>query len=51
MASERRERFVKTIRKGGTSLVINIPSEIVHLLRLVEGDIVDVEISRRRKEK
>ncbi len=39
-------KFIRTIRKGGTSLAINIPPEIIKLLKLKEGDIVEVEIKK-----
>jgi len=41
-----KERFVKSIKKSGTSLAINIPSEIVKLLKLKEGDFLRVEIEK-----
>ncbi len=45
-----KERFVKTTRKSGTSLAINIPSEIVHILNIKEGDILNVEVEKRKKD-
>ena len=36
----KKEEFVRTIRKTGTSLGINIPKEVVSLLALKEDDIV-----------
>ncbi|MFH1358451.1 MAG: hypothetical protein ABIH37_01020 [archaeon] len=41
-----KEKFVKTIKKSGTSLGINIPSEIVKLLKLKEGNFLRVEIEK-----
>lgn len=41
-----RNKFVRTIRKSGTSFAINIPPEIIQLLKLKEGDIVEVEIKK-----
>lgn len=38
--------FIRAIRKNGTSLAINIPSEIVNLLRLKEGDFLKVEVEK-----
>ena len=38
--------FIRTIRKSGTSLAINVPSEILKLLDLKEGDIVEVEVKK-----
>jgi len=42
-------KFIRTIRKSGTSFAVNIPSEILELLNLKEGDIVEVEIKRLKK--
>lgn len=44
-----KERFVKIVRKNGDSLAINIPSEIIELIGIKEGDIVRVEIEKVRK--
>jgi len=41
-----KNRFIRTIRKSGTSFAINIPPEIMKLLELKEGDIVNVEIEK-----
>jgi len=41
-----KEQFVRSVRKSGTSLAINLPSDIVKLLKLKEGDIVRVEIEK-----
>ena len=41
-----RNKFVRTIRKSGTSLAINIPPEIVRILGLKEGEIVEVELKK-----
>ena len=40
------EKFVKSVRKSGTSLAINIPAEIVKLLKLKEGYLLRVEIEK-----
>jgi len=40
------EKFVKSVKKNGTSLAINIPSEIVKLLNLKEGDFLRVAIEK-----
>jgi len=37
-----KEQFLRTIIKNGGSLAVNIPKEIVHLLKLKEGDIIVV---------
>lgn len=41
-----KEKFIKVIRKSGTSLAINIPSEIVDLMALKEGTTLRVEIEK-----
>jgi len=41
-----KEKFVKSAKKSGTSLAINIPSEIVKLLKIKEGDFLRVEIEK-----
>ncbi len=41
-----KEQFIRSVRKSGTSLAINLPSDIVKLLKLKEGDIVRVEIKK-----
>ena len=41
-----KESFVKSIKKSGTSLAINIPSEIIKLLKIKEGDFLRVEIEK-----
>ena len=44
-----KESFVRTIRKTGTSLGINIPPEIIKLLELREDDIVRIEVEKVKK--
>ncbi|MDP3026084.1 MAG: hypothetical protein Q8N63_00100 [Nanoarchaeota archaeon] len=41
-----KEKFVKSVKKSGTSLAINIPSEIVKLLEIKEGNFLRVEIEK-----
>ena len=41
-----KEKFVKSVKKSGTSLAINLPSEIVKLLRVKEGDFLRIEIEK-----
>ncbi len=41
-----KEEFVKSVKKSGTSLAINIPSEIVKLLKIKEGDFLRVQIQK-----
>ena len=43
-----KERFVKSVRRSGTSLAIHIPSEIIKLLRINEGDVLRVEIEKAK---
>ncbi len=43
-----KEKFVKSVKKSGTSLAINIPSEIVKLIKIKEGDFLRVEIEKIR---
>jgi len=40
------EQFIKRIRKTGTSLGINIPTEIIDLLSLKDGDLIRVIIKK-----
>lgn len=44
-----KEQFVRKIRKTGTSLGINVPIEIIQLLKLKEDDIVRIVIERIKK--
>mgnify|MGYP001591243144 CR=1 FL=1 len=41
-----KEKFVKSVRKSGTSLAIHIPSEVVKLLKINEGDVLRIEIEK-----
>jgi len=41
--------FIRTVRKSGTSFAVNIPPEIINLLEIKEGDIVEVEIKKLKK--
>ena len=43
------EQFVRIIRKTGSSLGINIPTEIIRLLKLKEDDMVKVSIEKIKK--
>ncbi len=45
------EKFLRIIRKTGTSLGINIPTEIIKLLKLKEDDMVRVAIEKAVKSK
>lgn len=44
-----KEEFVRSIRKTGTSLGINIPIEIIKLLSLKENEIVRVAIQKVKR--
>ena len=44
-----KEQFIRTVRKTGTSLGINIPPEIIKLLSLKEDDIVRILIEKIKK--
>lgn len=44
-----KEEFVRSIRKTGTSLGINIPTEVIKLLNLKEDEIVRVVIQKAKK--
>lgn len=41
--------FIRTIRKSGTSLAVNIPPEIIELAQLKEGEMVKIKIERVKK--
>jgi|TARA_Y100000310_G_C20649990_1_gene798828 antitoxin component of MazEF toxin-antitoxin module len=40
------EKFIRVIRKTGTSLGINIPKEIIKLLNLKENDMLRITIEK-----
>ena len=42
----KKENFLRTIRKSGTSLSVNIPPEVIKLLKLKEGHILRVEVEK-----
>lgn len=44
-----KEQFIRSIRKTGTSLGINIPLEIIKLLKIKENEIVRVTIEKIKK--
>ena len=44
-----KEKFVKIVRKNGDSLAINIPSEIIDLIGIKEGDMVRVDIEKVKR--
>jgi len=44
-----KEQFIRMIRKTGTSLGINIPTEIIKLLNLKEDDMLRVTIEKIKR--
>jgi len=40
---------VRKVRKSGSSLAINIPKEIVEILKIKEGENVEIEIKKIRE--
>ena len=44
-----KEQFIRMIRKTGTSLGINIPTEIIKLLKLKDDDMVRVTVEKIKK--
>ncbi len=44
-----KEKFVKSVKRNGSSLAINLPVEIVKLLKLKEEDFLRVEIEKIRR--
>jgi antitoxin component of MazEF toxin-antitoxin module len=42
----RKYKIVKKVRKNGSSLAINIPKEIVELLGVKEGELLEIEINK-----
>lgn len=41
-----KEKFVKSVKKSGTSLAIHIPVEIVKLMKIKSGDFLRIEIEK-----
>jgi len=44
-----KEQFIRMIRKTGTSLGINIPTEIIKLLKLKDDDMVRVTVEKIKR--
>ena len=44
-----KEQFIRLIRKTGTSLGINIPTEIIKLLNLKEDEMVRISIEKIKR--
>jgi antitoxin component of MazEF toxin-antitoxin module len=42
-------KVIKKIRKSGTSLAVNIPVEIVELMGLKDGEIIELQLSKIEK--
>ena len=40
------EQFIRHVRRSGGSLCVNIPSETIELLKLKNGDLVEVKIKK-----
>ena len=47
---DRKEAFVRYVRKTGTSLGVNIPLEVIKILNIKENEIVRVTIERAGKD-
>jgi antitoxin component of MazEF toxin-antitoxin module len=45
-----RYKIIKKVRKNGTSLAINIPSEIIEVMNIKEGEAVEIEIKKIKNE-
>ena len=45
----RKEEFIRYIRKTGTSLGVNIPLEIIKVLNLRENEIVRVTVEKIKR--
>ena len=41
-----KEQFVRSVRKNGSSLAVNLPKEIVQLLNIKDADIVRIVIEK-----
>lgn len=39
-------KIIKKIRRSGTSLAVNIPVEVIELLKIKENDLVEIEIKK-----
>ena len=45
MAQTTQERFLRTVRKSGSSLAVHIPPEVASVMSIKEGDMVRIEIN------
>jgi len=41
-----RTNFIRKVRRSGTSLAVNIPQEIIELMQIKEGEMVEIEIKK-----
>ena len=46
----KKEEFLRTVRKSGTSLSVNIPPEIIKLLKVKEGHIVRISLEKVKED-
>lgn len=42
-------KIIRTIRKNGTSLAVNIPKEIIDLMKIKEGELIEIELNKIQK--
>ena len=41
--------FIRTVRKSGTSLAVSLPPEVIQLLKISEGDFLEVNIRKIKR--
>lgn len=41
-----KEKFIRAVRKSGTSLSINLPTEVIRILKIKKGDLLRIEIEK-----
>ena len=42
-------KIIRKLRKAGTSIGVNIPKEIIEIMKIKEGDLVEIEIKKISK--
>lgn len=42
-------KVIRKVRKSGSSLAVNIPKEIVEILKIKEGENVEIEIKKLKE--
>ena len=42
-------KIIRKVRKSGSSLAINIPKEIIEVMRIKEGEIIEIEIKKLQR--